>query len=269
MGLGSLASTGPRVYVLLLQQDDPKKCTAAKLSKFRLATPLHRLRQVPRQALVLSPFADNVLLPNDRVHSINFGLVAIDCSWERADDVLASRLPGLGRRLPTLLAANPTNYETTQALLSRGTSSSTLYRRIQERNHKTTFTIQMGRNLPNVKRRTPRSLLTRNQSGSNATRGITILLGLCGCFVSFRENLDFVIFLFAFSALRESRPRGNAFACHPFAVSSNPLVFRSTDFRLYHFIFLFARMTHRDGIRIVCVINPSHCAMAPRTLHDK
>lgn len=128
MGLGSFASVAvPRVYVLLLQQDDPKKCTAAKLSKFRLATPLHRLRQVPRQALVLSPFADNVLLFNDRAHSVNSGLVAIDCSWERADEVLALRLPGLGRRLPTLLAANPTNYAKPHKLSSVEALAAALY----------------------------------------------------------------------------------------------------------------------------------------------
>ena len=127
MGLGSFASGAPRVYVLLLQQDDPKKCTAAKLAKFRLATPLHRLRQVPGQALVLSPFAESVLLPNDRLRSIQSGLVAIDCSWERADDVLALRLPGSGRRLPTLLAANPTNYAKPHKLSSVEALAAALY----------------------------------------------------------------------------------------------------------------------------------------------
>ena len=128
MGLDSIASAvAPRVYVLLLQQDDPKKCTAAKLSKFRLAIPLHRLRQIPRQAIVLSPFAESVLLPNDRAHCIRSGLVAIDCSWERVGEVLALRLPGLGRRLPTLLAANPTNYAKPHKLSSVEALAATLY----------------------------------------------------------------------------------------------------------------------------------------------
>jgi pre-rRNA-processing protein TSR3 len=38
---------------------------------------------------------------------------AIDCSWERADDIFRYRkiiFQGIGRRLPLLLAANPTNY---------------------------------------------------------------------------------------------------------------------------------------------------------------
>ena len=117
----------PKVYVLLLQQDDPKKCTAAKLSKFRLAIPLHRLRQIPRQALILNPFADYVLLPGDRVHSIKSGLVAIDCSWERVDQALTVNLPGLGRRLPTLLAANPTNYAKPHKLSSAEALAAALY----------------------------------------------------------------------------------------------------------------------------------------------
>ena len=36
--------------------------------------------------------------------------MAIDCSWEKAQTELRRRIPGFARRLPTLLAANPTNY---------------------------------------------------------------------------------------------------------------------------------------------------------------
>ena len=100
----------PKIYVLLLRQDDPGKCTAAKLAKFRLARPLYRLRQVPRRALVLNPYATQHVLSRDRDDVVNHGLVAIDCSWERIQATFESRLPGSGRRLPTLLAANPINY---------------------------------------------------------------------------------------------------------------------------------------------------------------
>lgn len=100
----------PRVYVLLLKQDDPLKCTASKLVRFRLATPLHRVRQVPRWSLVLNPSATRMLTPSDAPAGVNFGIVAVDCSWEKADRVFAIRLPGQGRCLPALLAANPVNY---------------------------------------------------------------------------------------------------------------------------------------------------------------
>jgi len=100
----------PRIFVLQLRQDDPRKCTAAKMVKFRLAKPLFRIKQIPRKALVLNPFASEVLLNGDRGEAVNFGLVAIDCSWEKVEGVFGLRLPGRNLRLPTLLAANPVNY---------------------------------------------------------------------------------------------------------------------------------------------------------------
>lgn len=100
----------PKIFVLLLKQDDPRKCTAAKLAKFRLATPLFRVRQVPRKAIVLNPFAPQVLLPNDGDIAAKSGIVAVDCSWEKADKMFGVRMPGQPRRLPQLLAANPVNY---------------------------------------------------------------------------------------------------------------------------------------------------------------
>ena len=42
--------------------------------------------------------------------SQNPKLVAIDCSWEKVQIEFGRQMPGLSRRLPTLLAANPTNY---------------------------------------------------------------------------------------------------------------------------------------------------------------
>ena len=41
---------------------------------------------------------------------MNYGIVAIDCSWEKVQNAFAFRIPGVGRRLPTLLASNPVNY---------------------------------------------------------------------------------------------------------------------------------------------------------------
>jgi len=50
------------------------------------------------------------LMSKDRDAVLENGLVAIDCSWERVQSAFSFRLPGVGRRLPTLLASNPTNY---------------------------------------------------------------------------------------------------------------------------------------------------------------
>jgi len=113
----SLAES-PRIYVLLLRQDDPRKCSAAKLAKFRLATPLFRMRQIPRRTIVLNPFAPQVLLPADRAMAERNGIVSIDCSWEKVDKAFAIRMPGEPRRLPPLLASNPVNYAKVHKLSS-------------------------------------------------------------------------------------------------------------------------------------------------------
>jgi pre-rRNA-processing protein TSR3 len=89
----------------MLKQDDPKKCTAAKLVKFKLAK---NIKKISKNTLVLDPFAQKTLLPNDRklVNSIT----AIDCSWNLADQAITKQYPGLTRKLPPLFAGNPVNY---------------------------------------------------------------------------------------------------------------------------------------------------------------
>ena len=87
--------------------DDPKKCSARRLSKFDLAT-LHRSTRATPYGLVLNPFAEQALSPADADHS---RLVALDCSWETAERE-AFDLSGDHRGLPFLVAANPINYGT-------------------------------------------------------------------------------------------------------------------------------------------------------------
>lgn len=96
----------PLVY--MLRQDDPFKCTAAKLAKFHLAEPVKFIRKT---SIALNPFSAEPVLKKDT--EIADSVCAIDCSWERADEVLKhQRLAshGIGRRLPAMLAANPTSY---------------------------------------------------------------------------------------------------------------------------------------------------------------
>ena len=94
-----------QLNVLMLKQDDPKKCTAAKLVKFKLAK---NVKKISKNTLVLNPFAQKTLLPNDRklVNSIT----AIDCSWNLAVQAFTKQYPGLTRKLPPLFAGNPVNY---------------------------------------------------------------------------------------------------------------------------------------------------------------
>jgi len=96
--------------------DDPEKCTARKLAWFDLATLHGSARGVP-PGVVLDPFADRALSPDDRGSDPGSGadtagrLVALDCSWETARRE-AFDLDGRHRSLPFLVAANPVNYGT-------------------------------------------------------------------------------------------------------------------------------------------------------------
>jgi pre-rRNA-processing protein TSR3 len=118
---------GPKLHVYIMRQDDPKKCTSAKLVKFHLASPIYRLSRLPRSSLVLNPFSQEVLTRMDRNQAERFGLVAIDCSWEKVDGVFAGGFTGINRRLPLLLAANPTSYAKISKLSSLEALAASLF----------------------------------------------------------------------------------------------------------------------------------------------
>ena len=65
-----------KVFVLELKQDDPIKCTAAKLVKFNL---IQSIRFIPKGTIVLNPLSKIALSKTD--NSIAKSLCAIDCSW--------------------------------------------------------------------------------------------------------------------------------------------------------------------------------------------
>lgn len=89
----------------MFYQDDPKKCTAAKMVKFGLA---HNVKKIGTKGLVLDPFSEKTLLPKDK-SSIN-SIVGIDCSWNLAEQAFSKKFSGIKRKLPPLLAGNPVNY---------------------------------------------------------------------------------------------------------------------------------------------------------------
>ncbi len=96
------------LIVYHLSQDDAKKCTAKKLAKFGLARIVKSMSRLPRKAILLHPGAQKALSRED---SQIKNIVAVDCSWEKADDVFMKiEKKMVGRALPYLLAANPTNY---------------------------------------------------------------------------------------------------------------------------------------------------------------
>ncbi len=107
---GRMGRGAPRLYALRLGQDDPRRCTSGKLSKFGLIEELGKPSHIPGRAILLDPFSERVLTPGDRERILGGGLVVVDCSWERAEEVFSRRLPGIHRRLPLLMAANPTKF---------------------------------------------------------------------------------------------------------------------------------------------------------------
>ena len=94
-----------KLQVLMFYQDDPRKCTAAKMVKFGLA---QNIKKIGSKGLVLDPFSEKTLLPISK-SSIN-SIVGIDCSWNLANEAFSKKFHGIKRKLPPLLAGNPVNY---------------------------------------------------------------------------------------------------------------------------------------------------------------
>ncbi len=99
------------VRILCFDQDDPKKCTAKRLEKFGLARNYNKISTLPPRGIVLDPFSDKVLSPEDSILGEVGGLVGVDCSWNLAVDTFAKlRVMGLEpRKLPDIVPANPVN----------------------------------------------------------------------------------------------------------------------------------------------------------------
>ncbi|HEX4919556.1 MAG TPA: DUF367 family protein, partial [Candidatus Bathyarchaeia archaeon] len=78
--------------------------------EFQFARSLHTLRQIPTRAIVLNPASNDTVTFQDRQLIQQYGLVGLDCSWNLAETTFRASIRGENRRLPTLLAGNPTNY---------------------------------------------------------------------------------------------------------------------------------------------------------------
>lgn len=99
-----------RIVVYNARQCDPKKCTALKLEHHGLARGVSQVRFLPKRAVVLNPFSEIAFSPADRSRIENFGLAALDCSWDKAERFLSAHVRGTSRCLPVLIAGNPVNF---------------------------------------------------------------------------------------------------------------------------------------------------------------
>ena len=98
------------IPVLVYDKDqcDPKKCTAKRMIKFNLAKDVKHLSSIPKGSIVLSPFAEKALSPDDLKYA-RHGLVVMDLTWTNIDDFPRPRNTN-DRALPYLLASNPINW---------------------------------------------------------------------------------------------------------------------------------------------------------------
>ena len=110
-----------------MHQDDPRKCTSAKLVRFKLVKKIYHWNRHLKNAIVLNPFVNEVLFPGDKSAIEKYGIIAIDCSWAKVPKVFSRKFIGKSFRLPTLLAANPVNYGHPQKLSSAEALTAALF----------------------------------------------------------------------------------------------------------------------------------------------
>ena len=142
------------IEILMKYQDDPKKCTAARLLKSGMARKVKNT--LGNRKLVLNPYSEYILMPADR--HIARVIVGIDCSWRLAEQEFGTRatkstttaimdtdrrvkpsaskerrnrtthlLQKISRRLPPLLAGNPVNYSKIGMLTTAEAISAALF----------------------------------------------------------------------------------------------------------------------------------------------
>jgi pre-rRNA-processing protein TSR3 len=117
----------PRLTIYHAKQCDPKRCTGLKLKRRGLARLVTKTRFLPKRAVVLNPFSEIAFSPADRKRVEDFGLAALDCSWEHAEKVLLKQVKGTSRCLPILIAGNPVNFGKATKLTTAEALAAALY----------------------------------------------------------------------------------------------------------------------------------------------
>ena len=116
-----------RISIFHAAQDDPKKNTALRLKRRGFARIVTRVRFLPKRAIVLNPFSEIAFSPADRERLEQFGLAALDCSWEHAQKVMGKHVRGTSRCLPILIAGNPVNFGKLTKLTTAEAIAAALY----------------------------------------------------------------------------------------------------------------------------------------------
>lgn len=100
-----------QLFVYHTEEDDPRKCSARKLHRFGFIKLEKNIKKIPRYAVFLNPFAEKSLSQEDLPIAEKIGIVAVDCSWKKAESCFYKLdKTGISRALPFVIAANPVNY---------------------------------------------------------------------------------------------------------------------------------------------------------------
>ncbi|MFW9880382.1 MAG: DUF367 family protein [Candidatus Thorarchaeota archaeon] len=116
----------PKLYCLNYRECDPKKCTGYKLQKLNLVEIIKKVNGALNKSVVLNPFARKELSILDRDIILEYGLIVIDCSWKNIINLKKMTFRN-NRKLPPLIAVNPTNYGKWEKLSSAEALAAALY----------------------------------------------------------------------------------------------------------------------------------------------
>ena len=116
-----------RITIYHAAQDDPRKNTALRLKRRGFARIVTRSRFLPKRAIVLNPFSEVAFSPADKERIEQFGLAALDCSWEHAQKVMSGHVKGTSRCLPILIAGNSVNFGKLTKLTTAEAIAAALY----------------------------------------------------------------------------------------------------------------------------------------------
>ncbi len=97
-----------KVNLIHLNQCDTSKCTGSRLLKFKLVKKMDP--NVKHRSIVLSPYTDRALSPEDRAIGLKHGILVVDGSWNEINSEQKYFNRGTPRALPLLVAANTINY---------------------------------------------------------------------------------------------------------------------------------------------------------------
>jgi pre-rRNA-processing protein TSR3 len=117
-----------KITVFHADECDKKKCTTYKMAKLNKCKVVYNVNQIPKGALVLNPFSERAVSPEDKEMVEKRGIIGLDCSWNQISSSAAFfNLTKYHRSLPFLIAASPVNYGKPCKLSTAEAIAATLY----------------------------------------------------------------------------------------------------------------------------------------------